>query len=115
MSYADTVREPLHGISFSINPQTATDYAALLAVELCLFDGLITLPFWHLEGNPFVLTLGASGMLLVKLVAVSGLLGLWFRWPGVKKSRLARGCVWFVCALYVVVVVTNAVVMFVLV
>lgn len=112
MSYADTVRQPLHGISFDLDPQTPTDYAAILAAELCLFDGLMTLPFWHLEGNPFVLTLGASGMLLVKLGAVSGLLGLWFRWPGVQSSRIARACVWAVCALYAVVVLTNALMLF---
>lgn len=96
---------------FELDTRTHTDRAAVLAVELCLLDGLMTLPFWHLEGNPFVLSLGTSGMLVVKLAAVSALLALWFGWDGVKDSRVAQACVWSVCSLYAVVVVTNAVVL----
>lgn len=96
---------------FELDTRTRTDRAAVLAVELCLLDGLMTLPFWHLEGNPLVLSLGTSGMLLVKLFAVIGLLAMWFGWDGVKDSRVAQVSVWGVCLLYAVVVVTNVVVL----
>lgn len=100
------------GPLLDVELQTPTDYAAVLAVELCLFDGLMTLPFWHLEANPFVLSLGASGMLLVKLVGTVGLVWLWFHHREARPSRVAKGCVWFLCGLYAVVIVTNSVVLF---
>lgn len=94
-----------------VNVRTRTDIAAIVAVELCLLDGLMTLPHWHLESNPVVMALGPTGMLLVKLSAVCVLLWLWFGWDGVRYSNIARTCVWAMCCLYTVVVGTNLLVL----
>lgn len=91
----------------SIPLETRTDLAAILTIELCLFDGLMTLPQWHLEGNPVVLALGPTGMLTAKLIGVSGLLWLWFYHRGARTSNVAQACVWLLCGLYATVVVTN--------
>lgn len=84
-----------------------TDYAILAVAGLVLFDGFMTLPYWHLEGNPVVLTLGPWGMLGVKLAAVCGLLWLYFYWPGVRTHIVTKASVWSLTALYGFVVLTN--------
>jgi len=83
------------------------DGAVALTALLVLIDGLMTLPYWKYETNPVVIGLGPAGMMLVKLTAVGVLLGLWFRWPGVSDSRVSRVAVSALCALYVLVTVSN--------
>jgi len=84
------------------------DIAAVLAVGLSLIDGLMTLPYWHLEGNPFVLELGPAGMMGLKIVVGAALLLTWFRWVGRGRHRqTVAWLLWALAGLYAVVVVTN--------
>jgi len=66
----------------------------------------LTLTHWHHESNPVVLALGPWGMVTVKAVALGALVLLWHR-TAVSEQRVARACLWFLCALYAVVAVTN--------
>jgi hypothetical protein len=85
-----------------------TDYGVLIAVCLSLVDGLMTLPFWHLEANPVVLQLGPWGMMAVKIAAGGALAAVWF--SSVRNSpyhTLGAWFVWSLSILYAVVVLTN--------
>lgn len=86
------------------------DYAVLGLSVLVLVDGLMTLPFWHLEGNPIVLAVGPWGMLSVKTAGVCGLLWLWFGSDGVSNLQVNKSLVWALTAVYALVVGSNALV-----
>lgn len=89
-----------------------TDVAVAIAVLLAIVDGLMTLPVWHLEGNPVVLGLGPLGMLAVKLLAGAGLVLCYFCFVrGEWTARYGRPFVWALTALYTVVVYTNVLVL----
>jgi len=82
------------------------------AFGLSLVDGIMTIPYWHLEGNPAVLALGPGGMMLVKIVVgltavviySLTLKGTRYAWVG-KASGIG------LCTIYAVVVVTNVAVL----
>jgi len=69
-------------------------------------DIALTLANWHHEGNPVVLALGPWGMVTVKAVALAAMALLWKR-TAISEQRVARACLWVLCALYAVVAVTN--------
>lgn len=88
-----------------------TDLAVTLAVVLVVVDGLMTLPAWHLEGNPVVLTLGAPGMMAVKLLVGAGLPLTYFLWVrGEWTEPYGTPFVWALTCLYTLVVGTNVLV-----
>lgn len=89
-----------------------TDYAVVAAVALVIFDGLMTLPFMHLEGNPIVSQLGAGRMMGVKLLFGLGFAWIWFN--KVRNSNyqtVGSGMVWSLVLLYSVVVGSNIIVL----
>lgn len=87
---------------------TRTDRALLVGIYFNIADALITLPHWHLEGNPVVLQLGLAGMFAVKLSLSAGLALCWFRYvKGEWTERFARPIVWAFTALYATVVTSN--------
>jgi len=69
-------------------------------------DIALTLANWHHEGNPVVLALGPWGMVATKTVALAAMVLLWKR-TGISQKRVARACLWFLCALYALVAVTK--------
>ena len=88
------------------------DYCAIAAPVLSLIDGIMTLPYWQLEGNPVVLSLGPTGMILVKLLVGLTLPAVWFL--SVKGSGYEWTGKWTVApltVLYTIVVVTNGMVL----
>jgi len=95
-------RDPLAGVV-----ATPTDTALLAAAVLVVLDGLLTLPFWSLEGNPVVLAIGAGVMLATKIVGVAALLWLWFGDRSPRGSILASAMPWTLLALHGAVVGSN--------
>lgn len=91
------------------------DRAELLlavAVVLSLVDGLMTLPHWHLEGNPVVLAIGPTGMVLTKLIAgVSALVCYRYLLKGTDYSWVGKASGTGLCLLYGIVVTTNVLVL----
>lgn len=88
------------------------DYCAIGAPVLSLIDGVMTLPYWQLEGNPVVLSLGPAGMIAVKLLVGLSLPAVWFL--SIKGSGYEWIGKWTVApltALYTIVVVTNLIVL----
>jgi hypothetical protein len=69
-------------------------------------DVALTLPNWHHESNPVVLALGQWGMVATKAVALGALIVLWHR-RDINQHRVARACLYVLCALYAAVAVTN--------
>jgi hypothetical protein len=87
------------------------DYVFILA--MCFagpIDTLMTLPNWHLEGNPVVLSLGPLGLVAVKTVAILGAILVWIH-TDIDEHPVGKLCAWFLCSLYGLVVVTNAIVL----
>lgn len=86
-------------------------WLAYAAAVLCFVDGLMTLPYWHLEGNPVVLALGPERMLLAKS-AVLGMIYLWVTSVrGSRFHRVGQACILFLFVLYAAVVGTNLLVL----
>jgi len=83
------------------------DYLILLCGSLVIVDGLITLPFWHLEQVPTTLALGPAGMMIAKISGVSGLLFVWFRMDGVRSHFVSKSSVACLTLLYVFIVTSN--------
>jgi len=83
------------------------DWVVYTLAVLVIIDGLMTLPFWHLETNTIVAGMGPWLMMLVKVAAVSGLLWLWNDVDGLRDSFIANTAVIACCSLYVLVVVSN--------
>lgn len=88
-----------------------TDYVFLSAIVLAgPVDVAMTLPNWHLEGNPVVLSLGPLGLVAVKSVAILGAILVWYR-TDMNDHPVGKLCAWFLCSLYGLVVVTNSIVL----
>jgi len=83
------------------------DKTILVCSLLVVADGLITLPYWHLEQVPTTLALGPGGMMIAKISGVSGLLFVWFRMDGVRSHFVAKSSVACLTFLYVFVVTSN--------
>lgn len=83
------------------------DWVFLLA---CLFAGpvdiLLSIPNWHLESNPIALWLGPVLLSLVKVVAISTALYLWYR-TDINEHPVGKACAGFLCLLYSAVVIGN--------
>lgn len=69
-------------------------------------DITLTLTHWHHESNPVVLALGPWGMVATKAVALGAMVVVWNH-TSISEHRVARACLWFLCALYAAVAVTN--------
>lgn len=88
----------------SVNAQR--DVPIALYVGLTLADLFVTLPFWGLESNPVVLSLGLGPFLGVKLGALIAGTIVWYG-AGVHRSRVGTGVVLAYSVLMGAVVVTN--------
>lgn len=83
------------------------DLALLAAVGLNIVDVGMTWHYWHLEGNPVVLTLGKQGMVVWKLWAAGAVASVWFGLEGVRSHKISHACVGLLTALYGTVVLSN--------
>jgi len=85
------------------------NYTDLLWVSVFLagpVDVGLTLLNWELEGNPIVLWLGPTGMVLVKTFALGGVLWSWYYFK-LESHNVAQMCVGFLAMLYASVALTN--------
>jgi len=76
------------------------------AVAMILLDWVVSVPWWHLEGNPVALALGPWGTLAVKTLAVVGLTYVWFE-RDAREHRLGPVLAVSLFLLHATVVVSN--------
>lgn len=95
----------------ALSEWTVHDYAMVVAMVFQgVVDTVITLPNFHLEGNPLWLALGPEALAVVKPLLAAGVLIVWFG-TEIRNERYAHPFAWLLLILYAIVVGTNAAVL----
>lgn len=110
---AHRTRNQTRAVSERLRELDVTDSMILCLVLLNLADLVVTIPNWHLEGNPILLSAGVALTVVLKVTPCIVWLWAWFV-SGLRDSPLrwiAAVFAWLLLFLYCFVLGTNVAVL----